>query len=118
MKKFFSDLFQVSPTASFMEKLVTYLAPIASIIGVLYLIVISYGVGNTEVAQSHKVLKNPGVAAFLATLCYLGAFLWFWYNWTDRIRFRVNPLAALLVAILLIILGVHANTNFFVPAYK
>jgi hypothetical protein len=82
----------------------------------LWLIVASYGVGHTYLAQAHKA-GHGGSETLFATLFFAGAFFWGWINFTDRIPFKVNDMVAIIGLLILIILGVNANTGFFGHVY-
>jgi hypothetical protein len=100
---FLKNLFKTDPGAGPMEKFVTYVVPIGVLILLSWLILASYGVGNSDLAR----------AAIWATLLYAAAIFWAWWNWTDRIPFRVNDIVATLLILVLLVLAVNANTGFF-----
>jgi drug/metabolite transporter (DMT)-like permease len=110
---FLKNLFKTDPGAGPMEKFVTYVVPIGVLILLSWLILASYGVGNSDLARAHETVKDPTSAAIWATLLYAAAIFWAWWNWTDRIPFRVNDIVATLLILVLLVLAVNANTGFF-----
>ena len=112
---FLQKVFGWSSDAKTSEKVFTVLASTVVIVVLLWLIIASYGIGNTDIAMVHKSLKHPGQAALIATLIYAGAFFWLWYNFTDMIPWKISYALAGIIFLLLISLGVAANTNFFNP---
>jgi hypothetical protein len=111
--KFIKSLFRWDSDAGPVEKIITVLVPVVFLILFLWLVLASYGVGGSQLAQAHNNLRHPGSAATIATVIFLAAILWAWLNWTDRIPFQINDIAATIIIVLLIILAVNANTNFF-----
>lgn len=114
--KFLSKLFHFDSDAGPVEKAITVIVPIGAIILFTWLILASYGVGNTDLAKAHEAARG-GHASFWATILYLAAGFWAWWNWTDRIPFKVNDIVATIILVVLIILGVNANTGFFTYVY-
>ena len=113
--KFVKSLFRFDPAASFMEKAVTVFVPLLAGSLLIWLIVASYGVGHSALAHSAQ-LARPN-ARIWGTLILLAAAFWAWWNWTDRIPFRVNDIVATIVLLLLIVLAINANTGFFAATY-
>lgn len=111
--KFLRSVFHWDADASIVEKIITVLVPIGVAVLLLWLIIASYGIGHTDLARAHQ-LGHGGSETIFATILYAAAAFWAWWNWTDRIPFRVNDIVATLVLLALIILAVNANTGFFV----
>lgn len=110
--KFLQSLFHFDRTAGAVERIMTVFVVFLVATLVIWLIVASYGVGNSNLAKAHQ-LAHGGSASFFATLIYLAAAFWAWFNWTDRIPFRVNDIVATIILLALIILAVNVNTGFF-----
>jgi hypothetical protein len=111
--KFLKSVFKWDSDAGPVEKILTVVVPIGALILFAWLILASYGVGHSDLAVAHQTLKNPGSAAIFATILLFAAAFWAWWNWTDRIPFKVNEIVATIILLLLIILAINANTNFF-----
>jgi hypothetical protein len=113
---FLNTLFRWDKNASLFEKILTVVLALFGIGLMLVLIGASYGIGNSLLAQAHE--KANGVSASLfATLFFAAAGFWAWINFTDRIPFKVNDMLVIIVLLLLIVLGVNANTGFFAHVY-
>lgn len=96
---------------------------ILSVVSVLFgafllgwLIIASYGIGNSALAKAHEAGRGASETIF-ATLIYLGAAAWVYINVTDKIPFKVSATAFAIITLLLIVLGVNANTGFFAHIY-
>lgn len=113
---FLKSLFDVDSKASVFEVLVTLLAAFGSLGLFVWLFLASYGIGHTALAQAHQAV-NGGSASFFASLLYLAAGFWAWFNWTDRIPFKINSVVATVILLVLIVLAVNANTGFFRAVY-
>lgn len=113
---FLGKLFQWDSDASLLEKILTVVFALFGIFCMLWLIIASYGIGNTLLAQAHKAGHGFSETLF-ATLFYAGAAFWGWLNFSDRVPFKVNQMIFIISFLLLIILGVNANTGFFGHVY-
>lgn len=112
---FLKNVFHFDSDAGPFEKAITVIVPVAVAILLGWLILASYGVGNSDLARAHEASR--GNASVWATVIFLIAGLWSWFNWTDRIPFKVNDVVATVILLVLIILGVNANTGFFTHVY-
>lgn len=110
--KFLQRLFHWEPTASAFEKILTVLLALFGIFCVLWLVVASYGVGNTFLAQAHQK-ANGGSASLWATVLFILCAVWAWAVFSDRVPFKVNETVAIIGILILLILAVNANTGFF-----
>lgn len=110
--KFLKSLFHFDDGASLFEKIMTIVVPCFAAFLIIWLILASYGVGNSALAKAHEA-AHGGSASLWATVLFIGAAVWAWLNWTDRIAFRVNDIVATIILLVLIILAVNANTGFF-----
>lgn len=110
--KFLKSVFHFDEGASLFEKIITILVPCFVAFLVIWLILASYGVGNSALAKAHEA-AHGGSASLWATVLFIGAGLWAWFNWTDRIPWKVNDIVATIILLALIILAVNANTGFF-----
>lgn len=111
--KFLQSLFHFDRTAGAFEKIMTVFVVLFVGALLIWLVAASYGIGNSNLAQAHR-LAHGGSASVFATLILLAAGFWAWFNWTDRIPFQVNDIVATCILLSLIILAVNANTGFFV----
>lgn len=114
--KFLQRVFHFDGDAGPVEKIITVLVPLFVGVLLVWLILASYGVGHSQLAQAHQNVKG-GSASLWATVLFLAAAFWAWFNWTDRIPFRVNEVVATIVLLLLITLAINANTSFFRAVY-
>lgn len=113
---FLSRLFHWDADQGPFEKILTVVLALFGITLIVILIGSSYGIGNNLLAQAHQ--KGHGFSETLfATLLYAGAAFWGWINFTDRIKFQVNDMVVIIGLMVLIILGVNANTGFFAHVY-
>lgn len=113
---FLQRLFHWDASQGLFEKILTIILALFGIVCVLWLIIASYGVGHTYLAKAHQA-GHGGNEAFFATLLYAGAAFWAWLIFTDRVPFKVNEIVAIIGLLILIILGVNANTGFFGHVY-
>ena len=110
---FLKNLFKFDSGAGTFEKVITVLVPVGAVVLLGWLILASYGVGNSDLARAHQTMKDPASGALWATIILAGAIFWAWWNWTDRVPFRVNDIVATLILLGLLILAINANTGFF-----
>jgi hypothetical protein len=101
---------------SLFTKILSVVSVLFGVFCSLWLVVASYGIGNTKLAQAHAA-GHGGSETIFATLIYAAAGFWIWINVTDRVPFRVSAVAFSIITLLLIILGVNANTGFFAHVY-
>jgi hypothetical protein len=113
---FLNGIFHWDADQKWPTRVLTVVCALFGIFCMLWLIVASYGVGHTYLAQAHKA-GHGGSETLFATLFFAGAFFWGWINFTDRIPFKVNDMVAIIGLLILIILGVNANTGFFGHVY-
>ena len=111
--KFLKSVFHFDSDAGPLEKIVTILVPCFVAFLLIWLILASYGVGHSALARAHQLLPHGGSASVIATILYGAAAFWAWFNWTDRIPWKVNDIVAGLILVVLVILAINANTNFF-----
>src|SRR5690348_5873991 len=110
--KFLQSVFHWDSDAKTSEKVLTVVFGLFGLFCIGWLIIASYGIGNTNLAQAHKA-GHGGSETFFATIFFAGAAVWGWFNFTDRIKWKVNSTVAVIVLLILITLGVNANTGFF-----
>lgn len=110
--KFLQRLFHWESTASAFEKVLTVLLALFGIFCILWLVVASYGVGNTYLAQAHRA-AHGGSASLWATVLFIAAGVWAWAVFSDRVPFKINDVVAVIGILILLILAVNANTGFF-----
>lgn len=113
---FLGKLFHWDEGQGLFEKIITVLLALFGLFCIGLLIVASYGVGHTLLAQAHQA-GHGGSETFFATIFFAAAAFWGWLNFTDRIAFKVNDLVVIIGLLILIILGVNANTGFFGHVY-
>jgi hypothetical protein len=113
---FLGKLFQWDADQGLFSKILTVILALFGVGCLLVLIGASYGIGNTLLAQAHKA-GHGGSETIFATLLFAGAAFWGWINFSDRISFKVNDLVVIIGLLILIILGVNANTGFFGHVY-
>jgi hypothetical protein len=109
---FLDKIFQWDADQGLFAKILTVVFGLFGIALILILIGSSYGIGNNLIAQAHKA-GHGGSETLFATLFFAGAAFWGWINFTDRIPFKVNDMVVIITLLVLIILGVNANTGFF-----
>lgn len=114
---FLNSLFHFDEDAGFMEKFITVAVPVLAGIFFFWLIASSYGIFNNDISRAHERTTHPGQAAIIATILFAGAAVWAWFNWTDRIKWRVNDVVATVILLVLIALGVLSNTGFYTTTY-
>lgn len=113
---FLNKIFHWDADQGIGAKILTIVFALFGIFCILWLVVASYGVGHTLLAQAHQA-GHGGSETIFATLFFAGAAFWGWINFTDRIKFQVNDMVVIIVLLVLIILGVNANTGFFGHVY-
>jgi hypothetical protein len=113
---FLNKIFHWDADQGIGTRILTVVLALFGIFCMLWLIVASYGVGNTLLAQAHKA-GHGGSETLFATLLFAGAAFWGWINFTDRVPFKVNDIIFIISLLILIILGVNANTGFFGHVY-
>lgn len=79
----------------------------------VFLLVASFGIGHTQLAEASK---HRG-SSVLGVLLLLGTIVWAWLNFTDRIPFQVSTFAFVVSLLILIVLIVNVNTDFFSKVY-
>lgn len=110
--KFLQRLFHWERKATVFEKAITVASALFGIFCVLWLIIASYGIGNTYLAQAHRA-AHGGSASIWATVLFVLTAVWTRAVFSDRVRFKVNEIVAVIVILVLLVLGVNANTGFF-----
>lgn len=110
--KFLQKLFHWDADQGPFEKGLTVLLAIFGIFCIVWLIVASYGVGNTYLAEAHKLGKG-GSETLWATVLFVIAGVWAWAVFSDRVPFKINDIVAVISILILLILAVNANTGFF-----
>lgn len=113
---FLNKIFHWDANDSALTKVLTVVLAIFFLAIVVILIGSSYGIGHNLLAQAHKA-GHGGSETIFATLFFGGAIFWGWLNFTDRTPFKVNDMIFIISLLLLIILGVNANTGFFGHVY-
>lgn len=114
--KLFDKVFHWNADDSLFTQIISILSVAFGVVCLGWLIVASYGIGSTKLAQAHTA-GHGGSETIFATIIYAAAAFWVWINVTDRVTFRVTALAFAIVTLLLIIIGVNANTGFFAHVY-
>lgn len=113
---FLSKIFHWDEDQGWFEKGLTVFLALFFVIIMFILIGSSYGIGHNQLALAHRA-GHGGSETLFATLFYAGAALWGWLVFSDRVSFKVNDTIAIIGLLLLIILGVNANTGFFGHVY-
>jgi hypothetical protein len=113
---FLNSIFHWDADQGVFSKVLSVLLALFGIFCLGWLIVASYGIGNTLLAQAHTA-GHGGSETFFATLFFAAAAFWGWINFTDRIPFKVNDMVWIIGVLVLIVLGVNANTGFFGHVY-
>lgn len=114
--KFLQKIFQWDGDQSLFSKALTVVLALFGIGCMVVLIGSSYGIGHNLLAQAHQA-GHGFSETFFATILFAGAAFWGWINFSDRIPFKVNDMVVMIGLLLLIILGVNANTGFFGHVY-
>lgn len=107
--KFLQSLFHWDSSASVFEKAMTVLSVLFGSTLVIYLLLASFGVGNSYVAQAAHEAKGTKVLGFLLLA---GTVFWAYINFSERIPFKVNGMAFILSLVVLLILIVNVNCGF------
>lgn len=110
--KFLQKLFHWDADQSPFEKGLTVVLALFGIFCILWLVVASYGVGNTYLAQAHKA-AHGGSASIWATVLFIACGVWAWAVFSDRFPFKINDFVAIIGILILLVLAVNANTGFF-----
>lgn len=113
---FFDKLFHWDSDQGTFTKILSILLALFGLFCLGWLVIASYGIGHTQLAMAHKA-GHGGSETLFATLFFAGAAFWGWLNFTDRVKFQVNQMLFIVSLLVLIILGVNANTGFFGHVY-
>lgn len=113
---FLSKIFEWGKDAKTSEKVLTIVFGLFGLACIVWLILASYGIGHTNLAVAHQ-RGHGGNETFFATVFFAGAAVCGWLNFTDRIKWKVNPTVAVIILLVLIVFGVNANTGFFGHVY-
>jgi hypothetical protein len=113
---FLQRVFHWDADDSVLTKILTVVFGLFGIVLMFILIGSSYGIGHNLLAQAHRA-GHGGSETLFATLFFAGAAFWGWLNFSERIPFKVNDIVAIIILLILIILGVNANTGFFGHVY-
>jgi hypothetical protein len=113
---FLNKFFHWDADQGIFSKVLTVILAVFFLVVMAILIGSSYGIGHNLLAKAHTA-GHGGSETLFATLIFAGAAFWGWLNFTDRVPFKVNDMIFIISLLLLIILGVNANTGFFGHVY-
>lgn len=111
MKKILQDVFHVDSDANAVERAMTYFVPIGAFILFLWLYLAAMGVFPSYTISQYA-RTTPFGFKVIGNILFWGAFVWLWFVGTDRVKFRVNSVVAIIVALVAIGLAILFLTGF------
>jgi hypothetical protein len=112
---FLNKLFSLTDAKSPAGKIITVIGALFLVFVFLWLFTSAMGLWNNEVSQAAHV--TGGFSKFLGWV-FLGlSVFWAWWNWSDRITFRINETAATVILFLLLILSLLFFTGWYANVY-
>jgi hypothetical protein len=112
---FLKNLFRHDPTAGPMEKFVTYFVPIVAFLLFFWLFGSAwqlFGAHANDISRAAHLA--PKWSHVVGTILFFVAIFWAWWNWTEKIPFRVNDTAATVTLLLLLIFSVAFYCGFWI----
>lgn len=106
--KFLQRLFHWDADQSNFEKGLTVVLALFFIVVALWLMIASFGVGNSPIANDHRAGGSTGLALLFFILCGV----WTWAVFSDKVPFKVNEVVAIITMFLLFALAILFNVGF------
>jgi hypothetical protein len=111
--KFLQRLFHWDADQSAFEKGLTIVLALGFIFAVVFLIVVSYGVGHTDVANNHRAGGSTGWATFF----FIVSGVWTWGVFSDKVPFKVNETLSIILCLTFFALGLLFNVGWDAHTY-
>lgn len=113
--KFLQSLFKWDTGASAVEKFMTVAVVLLAGICLIILFGSCWGLFNNDISRAARTATSFDKIMGAVLLC--AAIFWAWWNWTDRVPFKINDTAATILLALLIVFSALFRVGFYAGSY-